>query len=92
VTPLDRPYIVIWNFNVVDRLIALFSAYYNQFDPIRQRGEFTMGSYQEFSISGSAPDITSIEFECFWTQLCSGLRTAAPRNLIMLKCSFLNPK
>ena len=93
VTPLDRPYIVIWNFNVVDRLIALFSAYYNQFGPDTPTGGiYRWDPYQEFSISGSAPGYNNpSSLNAIWTQLCSGLRTAAPRNLIMLKCSFLNP-
>lgn len=92
-TALDRPYIVIWNTNVVNRLIALFAAYYAQFGPDTPTGGiYRWDPYQEFSISASAPGFNNpSSLNPIWSPLCSGLRAAAPRSLIMLKCSFLNP-
>jgi hypothetical protein len=93
VTALDRPYIVIWNTNVVNRLIDLFAAYYNHFGiDTPTGGIYRWNPYSEFSISDSAPGYNNpSSLNAIWTQLCSGLRSAAPRHLITIKASFLNP-
>lgn len=89
---LDRPYICIWNQNVANRLIALFAAYYTQFGPDTPTGGiYRWDPYQEFSINAGAAGYSTSALSAVWPSLMAGLRSAAPKSVIFVKPTYVNP-
>jgi len=92
VTPLDRPYIVIWNQNVVNRQIALVQHWYQTFGPDTPTGGiYRIYPYHEISVNGSAPGYSVSSISAIFPSWMAGLRAAAPNTLIMVKPTFINP-
>lgn len=87
----QRPYIVIWNQNVANRLIALFQHYYTKYGPDTQTGGiYRWDPYQEISIE-SVGGYSPSALLAVWPSLMSGLRSAVPQSMIMVKPTFINP-
>lgn len=87
-----RPYIIIWNQNVANRLIALFRAYNNQFGPDTATGGiYRWDPFQEISINEGSGGYSPSALLAVWASYMSGLRAAAPNTLIMVKPTFINP-
>lgn len=92
VTPLDRPYIVIWNQNVVNREIALVQHWYQTFGPDTPTGGiYRIDPYHEISVNANAPGYSVSSISATFPSWMAGLRAAAPRMLIMVKPTFINP-
>lgn len=89
-TPLDRPYLVVWNPNVCARIVALIQAYMNHFGPDTSTGGiYRWDMYQEISVSTSAPGFSQGALLATWPAWMSGARAAAPNTLIMMKPTFV---
>jgi hypothetical protein len=87
-----RPFIVFWNQNVVNRLIALFGAYYAQFGyDTPTGGIYRWDPIQEISVDANAAGYSPSALLAVWPSLMSGLRSAVPRSLVMVKPTFINP-
>jgi len=91
-TPLDRPYLVIWNQNVTNRVIALFAAYYAEFGPDTNTGGiYRWDPYQEISVNAGAKGYSPSALLAVWPSLMAGLRQAAPKTVITVKPTYINP-
>jgi hypothetical protein len=89
-TPLDRPYLVIWNFNVCARIAALIGAYMTRFGPDTPTGGiYRWDMYQEISVNASAPGFSQSSLLAPWAGWMAAARAAAPNTLIMMKPTFL---
>jgi hypothetical protein len=85
-----RPFMCIWNQNVTNREIALFTAYYNQFGPDTPSGGiYRWDPFQEMSIDATSYSPSALL--SVWPSLMAGIRNAAPKCLIHIKPTFINP-
>lgn len=91
VTPLDRPYIVIWNFNVVARQGALFTHWWNTFGPDTSTGGiYRIDPYNEISVNANAPGYSTASITNVFPTWMSTIR-GTNKFLIYVKPTFINP-
>lgn len=91
VTPLDRPYIVIWNFNVAARQGALFNHWWNTFGPDTPTGGiYRLDPYNEISVNQFAPGYSTSSITAVFPPWMAALR-GTNKFLIYVKPTFINP-
>lgn len=89
---LDRPYLIIWNQNVADRVVACVAAYYAEFGADSPTGGiYRWDPYQEISINANAKDYSPAALLTVWPSFMAGLRAAAPGASIFVKPTYINP-
>jgi len=83
---------IIWNQNVANRFIALFSAYNSHFGPDTATGGiYRWDPFQEISINEGSGGYSPGALLSVWPSYMSGLRAAAPNSLIFIKPTYINP-
>jgi hypothetical protein len=88
----ETPRIIYWNMNVALRLIQLVKALFNEFGPdTNTGGVYRLDAFAEISNIEGMGGYSASALLSTWSTMMAGFRSNAPRWLLFMKPTFINP-